>query len=111
MVELGQTQLAYFTEVDHNKHEALDPRTAEVAIAVADEWQCKGLATLLVHKLVDRARAAVLSRFSATCLADNAVVTSCVVLCAKLLRGGSRSSRLTGCRRGAESSKDVAPEQ
>lgn len=95
VVELGAAQLTYFTEIDHANHEALvaiepdhgefvgvaryvclkeDPRTAEVAIAVADDWQGRGLGTLLVHELVDRARSAGVLRLSATCLADNSAV-------------------------------------
>lgn len=87
---LTEHELAYLTEVDHHDHEALlavgthhepvgvaryvrlnDPEVAEVAIAVVDDWQGRGVGTLLVHELVERARAAGIRRFQATCLADN----------------------------------------
>jgi GNAT superfamily N-acetyltransferase len=91
---LTDADLAYFTEVDHHDHEALvavgphgselvgvaryirldDPDTAEVAIAVLDDWQGRGVGTLLMHELTNRARAAGVRRFAATCLADNAMV-------------------------------------
>jgi len=89
---LDRHQLAYFTEVDHADHEALlavdpdhgdpvgvaryvrlpdQPGTAEVAMAVVDDWQGHGVATLLLHELVGRARSAHVTRFRAMCLADN----------------------------------------
>jgi RimJ/RimL family protein N-acetyltransferase len=91
---LTEADLAYFTEVDHHDHEALvavdphgtelvgvaryvrldEPDTAEVAIAVLDDWQGRGVGTLLMHELTNRARAAGVRRFAATCLADNATV-------------------------------------
>jgi acetyltransferase len=91
---LGERELDYLTRVDHTDHEALvalgphgtepvgvaryvrldDPESAEVAIAVVDAWQGKGVGTVLLHELVERARAAGVRRFSAICLADNAAV-------------------------------------
>jgi RimJ/RimL family protein N-acetyltransferase len=88
---LSEHDQTYFTEVDHVNHEALvalgphgsepvgvarfirlpDPQAAEVAIAVIDEWQARGVGTLLLHELVERARAVGVRRFTATCLADN----------------------------------------
>jgi RimJ/RimL family protein N-acetyltransferase len=88
---LSEHDLTYFTEIDHENHEALvalgpngsepigvarfirllDPQGAEVAIAVVDEWQGRGVGTLLLHELVERARAVRVRRFTATCLADN----------------------------------------
>jgi GNAT superfamily N-acetyltransferase len=91
---LTDADLAYVTEVNHDDHEALvavdphgtelvgvaryvrleKPATAEVAIAVLDDWQGRGVGTLLMHELTNRARAAGVRRFAATCLADNATV-------------------------------------
>jgi RimJ/RimL family protein N-acetyltransferase len=91
---LGARELDYFTQVNHTDHEALvalgphgtepigvaryvrldDPECAEVAIAVVDAWQGRGVGTVLLHELVERAKAVGVRRFSATCLADNADV-------------------------------------
>ena len=90
--ELSETQLTYLTEVDHHGHEALvaldpetghgigvarfvrspaDAETAEVAVAVADFWQGRGVATALLDRLAERARAEGVRRFSADILAEN----------------------------------------
>ena len=90
--ELSESQLTYLTEVDHHDHEALvavDPETehgigvarfirspedrerAEVAVAVADSWQGQGVATALLDRLAERARAEGVRRFSAEILAEN----------------------------------------
>ena len=90
---LTAAQLRYLTEVDHHTHEALlaidpqtrdglgvarfvcspdDPTTAEVAVAVADDWHRRGLATALLHELAARAREEGVKRFSASVLGDNA---------------------------------------
>jgi RimJ/RimL family protein N-acetyltransferase len=87
---LSDRDLAYLTEVDHRDHEALiahselgeplgvaryvrgnDPRKAEVAVAVVDEWQGRGVATELLNRLVDRAREEQVQVFTATILTDN----------------------------------------
>ena len=88
---LTESQLAYFTEVDHHDHEALlalegggdavgvaryirlagRPDTAEVAVAVVDQWHGRGVATELLRRLVERAAAEGIERFTATCLAEN----------------------------------------
>jgi RimJ/RimL family protein N-acetyltransferase len=90
--ELSPAALSYLTEVDHHDHEALvaqdpatghgigvarfvrsrdDPETAEVAVAVADSWQNRGVATILLSRLTQRAREEGVRRFSAEVLAEN----------------------------------------
>ena len=73
---LSEAELRYFTEVDHHDHEALvaiDPLTAgggvaryvrstespghaEVAVAVVDDWQRRGVGTRLATRTRARAR-------------------------------------------------------
>jgi RimJ/RimL family protein N-acetyltransferase len=90
--ELSPAALSYLTEVDHHDHEALvalEPETehgigvarfvrsaedgerAEVAVAVADSWHNRGVATALLDRLTERAREEGVRRFSAEILADN----------------------------------------
>jgi RimJ/RimL family protein N-acetyltransferase len=90
--DLTAAQLSYLTEVDHHDHEALvavepdtgrgigvarfiriagDPELAEVAVAVADSWQGRGVATALLDRLTQRAREEGVRRFSAEVLAEN----------------------------------------
>jgi RimJ/RimL family protein N-acetyltransferase len=89
---LTSTELQYFTDVDHVDHEALvatapdtgeilaivryvrlpsDSRAAEVAVTVADEWQGRGLGTVLLSRLADRAREQGIRRFEAQALSEN----------------------------------------
>jgi RimJ/RimL family protein N-acetyltransferase len=89
---LSASELRYFTEVDGHHHEALaaidpatgigvgiarfvrepgDPTRAEVAVTVADEWQHRGVATLLLGRLTDRAREEGIERYTALISADN----------------------------------------
>ena len=90
--ELRAAELSYLTDVDHHDHEALvavDPPTghgvgvarfvrspddlerAEVAVAVADSWQGRGVATALLHRLTERAREEGVRCFTAEILAQN----------------------------------------
>jgi GNAT superfamily N-acetyltransferase len=89
---LSAAQLRYLTEIDHHGHEALqavdpqteqglgvarfvrspdDPTVAEVAVAVVDDWQGRGLASALLQDLAARAREEGIARFSASVLAEN----------------------------------------
>jgi RimJ/RimL family protein N-acetyltransferase len=89
---LSEQQLTYLTEVDHHDHEALvavevatdqgigvarfvrsedDPEVAEVAVAVADDWQGQGIGSELLHRLTERARAEGIKRFSGSILEEN----------------------------------------
>ena len=90
MTHLDSAMLRYLTEVDHHDHEALvaiEPLTgdlvgvaryvktgaerAEAAVTVADEWQGRGLGTLLLERLAAHAREEGLRYFTALVLAHN----------------------------------------
>jgi len=92
MAELTDEMVGYLTEIDHHDHEAIialdedtgegvgvaryvrtgdRPDVAELAVTVVDDWQGKGLGTLLVEVLSARARAEGITRFSALMLARN----------------------------------------
>ena len=89
---LTDDQLSYLTDLDHRDHEALaaidpqtgdgigiaryvrlkaDPRSAELAVTVADAWQGRGVGTALVEELVRYARRAGIRRLEALVLQDN----------------------------------------
>jgi GNAT superfamily N-acetyltransferase len=90
---LGERDLDRLTRIDHHDHEALaaiapddsgrivgvarfialpdDPGAAEVAIAVDDEWQRRGIGRRLITELVGRARAEGVTRLLAYVSADN----------------------------------------
>lgn len=89
---LTDAELRYFTELDHHNHEALvaiDPDTgegvgvarfvrssedrgvAELAVAVVDDWQGRGVGSLLAAELSKRARDEGITRFTALALAEN----------------------------------------
>ncbi len=89
---LSAAEVRYLTEVDGHRHEALsaidpltgrgvgitrfvrdpdNPRRAEVAITVADDWQRRGLGRLLLERLADRARKEGVRSFTALVSVDN----------------------------------------
>jgi RimJ/RimL family protein N-acetyltransferase len=88
---LSERDLVYLTEIDHTDHEALaaidpetgalvgvaryvrgaEPHLAEVSVAVGDPWQRRGVATALLERLVERARAAQITHFVALVLDEN----------------------------------------
>jgi RimJ/RimL family protein N-acetyltransferase len=91
MTRLSDAELDYLTQVDHRDHEALvafdaetdegiavaryvriDGDRAEPAVAVADDWQGRGVGTALLDALAERAYAAGIRCFEATVLATNA---------------------------------------
>ena len=92
--KFSKAELRYLTEIDHHDHVALvaesptqpvrhligvasfvrlqeDPQAAEVAIVVADEWQDRGVGSLLARELAARARGLGIRRFTATMASDN----------------------------------------
>jgi RimJ/RimL family protein N-acetyltransferase len=93
--DLSAAELRYLTDVDHHDHEALaaldravgrgvglaryvrhtqDPRAAEIAVTVVDDWQGRGLGTELLIQLSERARQEGIDRFTAVASADNAAL-------------------------------------
>ncbi len=93
--ELSDEDLRYLTDVDHHRHEALvatDPETgdilgvarwvrqpgrrevAELAVAVVDDWQGRGMGTELVTHANARARAEGIERYHAIVSTDNVQV-------------------------------------
>lgn len=89
---LSDAELRYLTEVDHHDHEALvaveprtgagvgvaryvrsgkDPASAELAVAVVDDWQGRGVGTRLATALAARARDEGITTFTALVLTEN----------------------------------------
>jgi RimJ/RimL family protein N-acetyltransferase/nucleotide-binding universal stress UspA family protein len=92
LANLSEQQLSYLTDVDHHEHEALvavepsgddgeivgvarfvrvNDGVAECAVAVADHWQGRGVATELLDRLAERAHEEGIDRFTALVLAQN----------------------------------------
>ena len=93
--ELAPEDLVYLTEVDHRRHEALvaaEPGTgdilgvarwvrvpgerevAELAVAVLDDWQGRGIGSELVSAINGRAREEGIERYRAVVSIDNVQV-------------------------------------
>ena len=110
---LSASELRYFTDVDHDDHEALgalspadgrgvgiaryirdpgDLEAAEIAVTIADDWQGRGLGTELLARLSDRARQAGIGRFTATVSADNVAMTRLLWKMGAKLTGRSRGT-------------------
>jgi len=90
--QLSEKELTDFTNLDHRDadaivavdargeligvarygHDSDDREVAEVAVTVADEWQGRGVGTILLRRLATAAAAAGVRRFAASCFADNA---------------------------------------
>jgi GNAT superfamily N-acetyltransferase len=89
---LTAAELRYLTEVDHRDHEAMlafDPASgegvgvvryvrdperrhrAEIAAAVLEPWQGKGVGKALLHRLAERAREEGITEFTALMLSEN----------------------------------------
>jgi RimJ/RimL family protein N-acetyltransferase len=89
---LTAAELRYFTDIDHHNHEALialtrahgepvgvvrfirdpnDPTSAEIAAEVVDEWQNRGVGSLLATRIAARARSENISQLTALMLASN----------------------------------------
>ncbi len=92
MDDLPDAMVHYLTEVDHHDHEAVvaidpvsgrgvgvarfvrledRPYVAEAAVTVADDWQGRGVGTLLLAALAARAREEDVQTFTAVLLAAN----------------------------------------
>ena len=69
-----------------------DPRAAEIAVTIADDWQGRGLGTELLARLSDRARQAGIGRFTATVSADNVAMTRLLWKMGARLAGRSRGT-------------------
>ncbi len=108
--ELSDRDLAYLTEIDHHDHEALaaidpgpghlvgvaryvrgaEPQLAEVSVVVGEPWRRKGVATALLEHLVERARSAGVTHFTALVMDDN---TEALKLFESRVPGGARPRR------------------
>lgn len=94
MDDLNASEIKYLTEIDYHDHFAWvavfdgegigvaryirsteDPATAEAAVVVADAWQRRGIATVLLTLLGESAWARGIRHFSALISAENTVVT------------------------------------
>jgi len=89
---LSDRELDFFTRLDHERHEAIgaidvatgegvgvarmhraedDPEVAEAAVTIVDDWQGRGLGSLLLGRLTSRAGELGVKRFEATLFTTN----------------------------------------
>jgi RimJ/RimL family protein N-acetyltransferase len=108
--ELSGRELAFFTEIDHVRHEAIAavdgcdgsilgvaryveyperPATADVAVEVADDKQRIGIGLMLVEALVHRAQENQVEVFATTTLRDNQAARALARRVGFVARGGS----------------------
>src|SRR3954468_15722290 len=108
--ELSDEDLAYFTDVDHRRHEAVialddagrmvgvaryvrtpgQRESAEVAVVVADDRQSEGIGTALLDDLTRHARENGITRYTALVSRDNGVVLGAIE------RAGAERTGTTG---------------
>jgi GNAT superfamily N-acetyltransferase len=90
--KLSERELDFFTRLDHDLHEAIgaidvasgdgvavarmhrhpdDPSLAEAAVTVVDDWQGRGLGSLLLERLTRRARELGVTHFDASLFTSN----------------------------------------
>jgi GNAT superfamily N-acetyltransferase len=122
---LGERDLDWLTDIDHHRHEALvatapgaddvigvaryvvvpdDPRSAEVAVVVDDDWQGLGIGRRLVAGLIGRARAEGIARLIAHVATDNRRVVDWVARAGGVAEASDGDTILFGVAldRGAE---------
>lgn len=90
--KLSEAELDFFTRLDHDLHEAIgaidiatgegagvarmhrspgDPAVAEAAVTVVDDWQGRGLGSVLLGRLTERARELGVQHFEASLFTTN----------------------------------------
>jgi RimJ/RimL family protein N-acetyltransferase len=108
--ELSGRELAFLTEIDHVRHEALAavdgcdgsilgvaryveypdrPATADVAVEVADDRQRAGIGRMLVEALVDRAQENDIEVLATTTLRENQAARALARRVGFVARGGN----------------------
>jgi GNAT superfamily N-acetyltransferase len=94
---LSEAEIRYFVEVDHHDHEAIvavaggeglgvaryirdehDPRVADVAVAVVDAWQHRGVGRALLRRISERAVEEGIQRLRAHVLASNGAMLAII---------------------------------